>query len=400
MKIALIADAFPPLRTSCAILWRDLSLELVKLGHHPTVITPSDELCTSWIIDELDGVEIVRLKSPKTKDINYLRRTLNEFLMPFWMLRHLRKSPLRDRCWDGIVWYSPTIFLGPLASVLKKSSNVPSYLIIRDIFPDWALDLGLIGRGLPYQFFKRVAEYQYAVADVIGVQTKSNIDLLPFALHRKVEVLHNWLADAPDKGCAPDVLEKIAYFKGRTIFVYAGNMGVAQNVDIFIDLAEKLQARPDIGFLFVGRGSELHRLRQSAQSRHLLHVVFHDEIEPSDVPGLLSYCHVGLVALATRHKTHNIPGKFLTYMQAGLPVLASINPGNDLEGLIQSEGVGRVCTDGLVDTLYDIALALLQDRKDDSGFSERCRTVSKKQFSPTVAAKQVISALSSTCIKE
>src|SRR3990167_1036550 len=122
MRVVLIADAFPPLRTSCAILWRDLSLELAKLGHHPTVITPSDVLQTPWTIEELDGVEIVRLKSPKTKDIHYVRRTLNEFLMPFWMLRHLRKSPLRDRRWDGIVWYSPTIFLGPLARALKKSS--------------------------------------------------------------------------------------------------------------------------------------------------------------------------------------------------------------------------------------------------------------------------------------
>jgi hypothetical protein len=51
------------------------------------------------------------------------------------------------------------------------------------------------------------------------------------------------------------------------------------------------------------------------------------------------------LALDPRHTTHNIPGKFLSYMQAGLPVLASINPGNDLAELIQREDVGRVCTD-------------------------------------------------------
>ncbi|WP_211160137.1 hypothetical protein [Aromatoleum aromaticum] len=57
---------------------------------------------------------------------------------------------------------------------------------------------------------------------------------------------------------------------------------------------------------------------------------------------MYAQCHVGVVALDRRHKTHNIPGKFLTYMQSGLPVLANINPGNDLVDLIDSEQVGRI----------------------------------------------------------
>jgi len=67
-------------------------------------------------------------------------------------------------------------------------------------------------------------------------------------------------------------------------------------------------------------------------------VLFYDEIDPDEIPGLYAQCHVGIVALDPRHKTHNIPGKFLSYMQSGLPVLASINPGNDLVELIQRSG--------------------------------------------------------------
>ncbi|MDD2878988.1 MAG: hypothetical protein PHQ58_00995 [Rhodoferax sp.] len=48
-----------------------------------------------------------------------------------------------------------------------------------------------------------------------------------------------------------------------------------------------------------------------------------------------------MAALDPRHKTHNIPGKFLSYMQSGLPVLATINAGNDLADVIQTERVGR-----------------------------------------------------------
>src|ERR1035437_2130447 len=127
----------------------------------------------------------------------------------------------------------------------------------------------------------------------------------------------------------------------------------------------------DIGFLFVGRGSDAQRLRKDAKARGLDNVVFHDEIEPSEIPGLYSQCHVGIVALDPRHKTHNLPGKFLSYMQSGLPVLASINPSNDLAELIQREGVGRVCTDHSVDTLQRLAVELADEITSGESVSAR-----------------------------
>ena len=170
-------------------------------------------------------------------------------------------------------------------------------------------------------------------------------------------------------------------------------MGVAQGMDVLIDLAERLQHRRDIGFLFVGRGSDAIRLREDAKTRGLDNVVFHDEIDPTEIPGLYRQCHVGIVALDPRHKTHNIPGKFLSYMQAGLPVLASINPGNDLAALIDSEGVGRVCTDHSVDTLQRLAVDLADEIVSGKSVSAQCRALSAKLFSPAAAVKQIVATL-------
>jgi len=150
---------------------RDLAREFVRQGHALTVLLPSSEIAGPWAMEDFDGARVIRLKAPKTKDIGYVRRTIGEFLMPFAMLRNLRRSPLAGEKWDGVVWYAPTIFLGPIASALKKASGCRGYLIIRDIFPEWAVDMGLMGRGLPYRFFDAVARYPYSVADVIGVQT-------------------------------------------------------------------------------------------------------------------------------------------------------------------------------------------------------------------------------------
>ena len=204
-------------------------------------------------------------------------------------------------------------------------------------------------------------------------------------------VLPNWLADAPDVGCSVNVAgSKLA---GRTIFVYAGNMGVAQGMGVLLDLAERLRSRTDIGFLFVGRGSDAQLLRLDAERRGLDNVEFHDEIDPTEIPGLYAQCHVGVVALDPRHKTHNIPGKFLSYMQSGLPVLATINAGNDLASLIQSERVGRVCTDNTVDTLQRLAQALVQELAEDTAISAHCKALSARLFSPEVAVKQITAAL-------
>ena len=395
MRIALIADTFPPLRTSGAVQLRDLSREFVRQGHALTVMLPTAGLSTPCLLEDFDGVQVLRLRAPKTKDIDYVRRTISEFLMPFAMLRNLRKSHLAEERWDGVVWYAPTIFLGPIASALKKASDCKGYLIVRDIFPEWAADMGLMGRGLPYRFFKTVANYQYSVADVIGIQTQGNHAYFADRPDCNVEVLQNWLSDAPDVGCSVAVAG--GALDGRTIFVYAGNMGVAQGMDILLNLAARLLGRPDIGFVFVGRGSDAQRLREDAKARGLDNVAFYDEIDPTEIPGLYAQCHIGIVALDPRHKTHNIPGKFVSYMQSGLPVLASINPGNDLVEMIEREGVGRVCTDHSVDTLLRLALDLVDEviaaGARVQAISTRCKALSAKLFSPEAAVKQIVAAL-------
>ena len=395
MRIVLAADVFPPLRSSGAVLLKDLSLEILRQGYEVTVLVSSSELDGPWQLESFEGVEVLRLKAPRTKDVGYVRRALAELWMPVAMWRNLQRSPLRSRQWDGVVWYSPTIFLGLLAWALKRRSRCRGYLVLRDIFPEWALDMGLMRRGLPYLFFKAVERFQYRVADVIGVQTHSAVDYFDNWARRpgrRVEVLQNWLADAPVRHCSISVAN--SSLAGRRIFVYAGNMGVAQGLDLLLDLAEVLRHRSDMGFLFVGRGSEAVRLRDAAARRGLMNVQFYDEIDPAEIPALYAQCHVGLVALDPRHRTHNIPGKFLSYMWAGLPALASVNPGNDLVSVIRQAGVGRACEDRSVTSLQQGAEELLKMIEvDGAGVRTRCRQLAADLFSPEAAVRQIVAGL-------
>lgn len=395
MKLVLIADTFPPLRSSGAVQLRDLSREIIRQGHTLTVLLPSTNLVERWSLNTVEGVEVLRLSAPRIKDIGYVRRTIGEWYMPYAMMRNLQHSPLANACWDGVLWYSPSIFHAPLVRSLKIANKCKGYLIIRDIFPEWAVDLGLMRKGLAYRFFQLIAKAQYDAADIIGVQTPGNLSYFDGWLcdrqGRQLEVLQNWLGAPASDSCQIRVAD--TPLAGRKIFVYAGNMGIAQNISIFIDLAHRLQDQRDLGFLFVGRGSEVVRLRQRSESLGLDNVVFHDEISPDEIPDLYSQCHAGIVALDHRHKSHNIPGKFLTYLQSGLPVLANVNNENDLANLVRQESIGQVCETNALDDLEKCCKALVSQINTDHKVQARSSELFQSKFSVDKAVCQIVRAL-------
>jgi glycosyltransferase involved in cell wall biosynthesis len=315
--------------------------------------------------------------------------------MPFFMIRNFRKSGLNNSKWDAVIWYSPTIFLGPFIYYLKKQNGCPSYLILRDIFPAWGLDLGLIEKGPVYYFFRMFERFQYSIADCIGVQAIGNLDYFkawPSFAHKKIEVLQNWLSPKPLSHCSVNI--STLPIANRKIFVYAGNMGIAQGMLDLLLLAEALLARIDIGFLFIGRGSDTEFLKQDAKNRGLVNTVFCDEIDAKEIPGLYAQCDVGLIALDVRHKTHNIPGKFLSYLQAGLPIMAIVNSGNDLQLIIEKYQVGRVTTVRSQKNLQLLAESLLDEISlQDCKISARCKNLAAELFSSELAVKQIVKVL-------
>ncbi len=396
-SIVLVADAYPPSRTSAALQLRDLAVEFLRQGITRTVITSDSGVQGSGELTEFDGIRGLRLKTPEHKNIGRIRRAIAEILMPFFMIINFRKSSLKNEQWEAVVWYSPTIFLGPFIYYLKRCNRCHSYLILRDIFPAWAFDLGLIGKGPTYYFFKMFERFQYSVANCIGVQALGNLDYFKSwsgSDHRKIEVLQNWFTPKPLSHCSVSISG--LPIANRKIFVYAGNMGIAQGMGDLLLLAEALLTRSDIGFLFIGRGSDIDLLKLDAKNRGLLNTLFCDEINADEIPGLYAQCHVGLIALDARHKTHNIPGKFLSYLQSGLPVMAIVNEGNDLVAMIQDHRVGRVTTDRNPENLKALAISLLDDISSEQSalsMSIRCKTLVAKHFSSKAAVDQIMHSL-------
>jgi hypothetical protein len=157
-------------------------------------------------------------------------------------------------------------------------------------------------------------------------------------LNAYTEVLWNWIGGGNEIPCSIDL--DITALANRKIFIYAGNMGVAQGIKNLIDLAKAVSDQKDIGFIFVGRGSEVENLKKYSISNNLGNTLFFDEMSSTEVLALCRKCHVGMISLDTRHKSHNIPGKFLLYLKANLRILAIGNKGNDLEDIIKKYSLG------------------------------------------------------------
>ena len=398
MKLLIVVDAFPPMRTSAAVHMHDLALELIRNDHQVAVITPTSSKNVSFSEKIFDGCKLIEISTLKTKDISYIRRSIAEFLSPLIMYRKLRLTSIAGESFDGIIWYSPSIFFGPLISLLKIKYKCPAYLVLRDMFPDWMLDLGLIKQGLSYYLLKLFEAYQYKVADHIGIQAPGNFKYFNVGFFKnfkpKVQLLWTWVTPAgPPESCSINLTN--TEFDGRINFVYAGNMGVAQDFDLVMSLASLYKGRSDIGFVFVGRGSEVNRLKKIALSYDLKNVHFFDEIESREIPALYAQCSIGLVALDLRHKSNNIPGKFLSYMQSGLPVLARLNYGNDLVQLIEDYQVGASYVGSSDREFMNVANQLIESLASDKNFPVRCKHLANTLFSTENAASQIIGALTS-----
>jgi hypothetical protein len=172
MHFLIVADAFLPMRTSAAVMLADLAKEFVGQSHQVSMIIPAQDQSKAVSIKMHQGIKVYSVRAFKTKDISYIQRTLAELINPFVIWNRLRSYAEFQECQaDAIIWYSPSIFWGPLIKRLKAFFKCKSYLILRDIFPDWALDLGLLKRDLVYFLFKKVAMIGNDMALDSGVGT-------------------------------------------------------------------------------------------------------------------------------------------------------------------------------------------------------------------------------------
>ena len=391
MRILLIVDDYLPSTKSGAKMMADLALELVRTGHQVTVVTPSDSVERSMVLELVDGVTVLRVRIGSLKNTNRILRGWRESRLSPAIWRRASDYFKANAC-DLIVFYSPSIFFGGLVRRLRKLWKCPAYLVLRDIFPKWAVDAGIIGKGLLYRYLRQRELAQYAAADVIGVETPGNLDYFHTELASyayRVEVMLNWMDPAERPPCGSGMRARLG-LEGKTVFFYGGNIGVAQDMDNIVRLANSLRDRKDIFFLLVGSGTEVKRLEQEIANRTLSNIRILPPIRQKDYLEAMVEFDVGLVTLDRRLRSHNVPGKVLGYMQCAMPVLASLNSGNDLGAILREHEAGIAVENGDDSGLRDAAILLATNAELGKRMGENARRLGETVFSVRNAALQIL----------
>jgi O26-antigen biosynthesis N-acetyl-L-fucosamine transferase len=394
LRILIIVDCYYPSPKSSAKLVHDLGVELHRRGNQVFVLTPSESVSEPLTTNLEDNLLIARAKTRKIKGAHKALRALEEAQLSIKLWRRAKCFLLQNQC-DLILFYSPSIFFGPLVRKLKGLWRCPAYLILRDIFPEWAVDAGVLRRGLAYRFFRRMETYQYDIADLIAVQSPGNLEYFARAFPEKqfrLKVLHNWtLLNEPD---LPYTNYRVRlHLENNFVFVYGGNIGVAQDIDNLCRLAARLAPRTNIHFVLTGSGSEVARLNKSIAAQGLRNIHILPAVGQNEYLSMVSEFDVGLVSLDARLQTHNIPGKLLSYLYWGLPVLASVNRGNDLFDILNRNRAGFCCENGDDESLVMAAQKLVDDPDLRSEMGGNARRLLERTFSVKLAAEQILTHL-------
>jgi len=393
MKICIVVDDYLPESIKAASkMMHELACEYHKLGHSVTVITPSPFINGKVQVLDIDNINVIKFKTGKIKNVSKVKRLLNEMSLSGTAIKSLHDF-IKGNPHDLIVYYSPSIFWGSLVSKLKSEWKCPAYLILRDFFPQWAIDNKIIHeKSLVTKLLKFYEKKSYDAADRIGVMSPKNLEWFQnyYKTDKRLEVLFNWTSEVELSGKSS--YRKKLNLEDKVVFFYGGNIGQAQDMMNIVRLADRLSSNEEAFFLLIGEGDEYELVQNAVKERGLKNFMLMPSVSQAEYLEMLSEFDIGLFSLNKHHQTHNFPGKLLMYMVQGKPLLGSINPGNDLKQIVEQYDAGLISINGDDETFYQNALKLMDEEKRLT-ISRNAKVLLSEKFVASSAAKQVLNCI-------
>lgn len=397
MKLALVIDDYLPDSTRVAAkMFHELAVELISIGHDVTVITPAVGQVQLLVDESIDGVNVWRFRSRPIKDVGKVARAINETLLSFNAWQAIKHKVQHDT-FEGVIYYSPSIFFGGLVSKIKNVCSCSSYLVLRDLFPQWIVDAGMIRKGsIIERYFRFFEHYSYRQADIIGLMSEKNIEVFREANGQRypIEILRNWAAltpYAPQR--EPVSLRRELGLEDKIIYFYGGNIGHAQDMANLMRLARGMREYKNAHFLFVGQGDEVELINNMASDWQLENFTYLPSVSQNEFKAILSEIDVGLFSLSSQHTAHNFPGKLLGYMVQSLPILGSVNEGNDLMELVNSHHAGLITVNGNDKDFIENAIRVYNDSDLRQYLGRNAYSLLKTEFSVSTIAHNIIDGL-------
>ena len=326
----------------------DLIHEFKRHGHNMYIICALEKRDNQeTYIAEEDGCKILRVKTGNNKRANIIEKGLTTVLLPKKYIAAI-KEYYPDVKFDLVLYPTPPVTQVETVEFIKRRDGAKSYLLLKDIFPQNAVDIGMMSKsgikGILYKHFRRTEKKLYRVSDYIGCMSQANVDYVikhnPEVDPNKVEVCPNSIEvidKSVDEKARVEIRRKFGIPLDKKIFVYGGNLGKPQDIPFIIECIKASSSIDEAFFVIVGDGSEYGKLEEYVKSANQSNLRLMQRLPKEDYDTLVGACDVGLIFLDHRFTIPNFPSRLLGYMQAKIPVLAVTDPNTD---------IGKVIVDG------------------------------------------------------
>lgn len=353
-------------------IYTDLLREFVKHGHAVYVISPVErrkKQKTKLLREE--KATILKLRIGNTQKTNIIEKGISTINIEPEFIRGIKRY-FSNVKFDLILYTTPPITLCKAIEFVKKRDNAQTYLMLKDIFPQNAVDIGMLSKtgwkGILYRYFRSKEKKLYELSDYIGCMSQANVDYVlkfnPGIKTEKVGICPNSV-EVIDRSAEEkertDIRNKYDIPLDRKVFVYGGNLGKPQGIDFLIKCLRSQRDNGKVFFLIVGDGTEYEKIHNYIEEDQPENVRLMRRLPKEDYDTMVAACDVGMIFLDHRFTIPNFPSRLLSYMQAKIPILACTDVNTDIGRVIVNGGFGWWCESEDVDEFQQIIEKIIKD---------------------------------------
>lgn len=335
-------------------IYQDLLREFYKNGHSVYVISPVERRKKKrTVVLKTEMATILKLKIGNVQKTNIIEKGLSTVGIENQFIKGIKRY-FADIKFDAVIYSTPPITFYNAIRYIKKRDGAKTYLLLKDIFPQNAVDIGMMRKsglkGIVYKIFRNKEKKLYGVSDYIGCMSQANVD---YVINHNLEIDPSAVEICPnsievrdmsvDEKTRQNIRKKYNIPIDRKVFVYGGNLGKPQGIDFMIECLRNQSDNRNVFFLIVGDGTEYSKIEQFVKNEKPQNVKLMKRMPKIDYDKMVAACDIGMIFLDYRFTIPNFPSRLLSYMQAKIPVLACTDSNTDIGKIIIEGGFGWWC---------------------------------------------------------
>jgi glycosyltransferase involved in cell wall biosynthesis len=346
-------------------IYPDLLRKFRDNGHEVTIVSPVERKYrnkTKYIQE--GGVRILNVWTTNIQKTNLLEKGITTLFLEFFYYKAIKKY-VKYKDVDLILYSTPPITFTYLIKRLKKASNAKTYLLLKDIFPQNAVDLNLLKYGgILYNYFRKQEKVLYNISDFIGCMSPANLNYVlknnPEIEKIKLEVNPNSIEVKENSfELGTDLYTKYNIPRNKVIFIFGGNLGIPQGIDFLKANIAYCKSIKEAFFLIVGDGTEYYNFSHWIQTEGIINALLIKELPKFEYDEIIKLSHVGLIFLNPSFTIPNFPSRILSYMQNCLPVICATDLVTDIGEIASNNNFGYKCLTSDSEAFFDYVIKLL-----------------------------------------